>query len=111
MNPQKNKGDKAEREAAALLTKATGFTVERRFGAGAELDKGDLVGIPNTVIQVADRKDKSSACLEKPREVEDQRKNAKARYAASLIRWRGGNWRVVLTVEQFAEYVKTTIPE
>ena len=45
-NSKKNKGDGAEREAATLLTKFTGYEVERRFGAGQERDKGDLVGIP-----------------------------------------------------------------
>lgn len=103
MNPQKNKGDKAEREAAELLTKITGYQVERRFGAGQEKDKGDLVGIPNTVVQVANYKDTSRACLIKPREVEEQRKNAGAKYAMTMVRWRGGNWRVVLTVEQYAK--------
>ena len=34
MNSNKIKGDKAEREACALLTEFTGFEVERRFGAG-----------------------------------------------------------------------------
>ena len=43
MNPQKNKGDKAEREACLLLTEFTPYEVERRFGAGMENDKGDLI--------------------------------------------------------------------
>lgn len=105
MNPQKNKGDKAEREAAELLTKITGYQVERRFGAGQEKDKGDLVGIPNTVVQVANYKDTSRACLIKPREVEEQRKNACVDHAMTMVRWRGGNWRVVLTVEQYARLI------
>ena len=73
MNAQKNKGDRAEREACIYLTAATGYVVERRFGAGAELDKGDLIGIPNTVVQVCDMKNKSEAVLRKPREAEQQR--------------------------------------
>ena len=56
MNAQKNKGDRAEREACIYLTAATGHIVERRFGAGQDKDKGDLVGIPNTCIQVTDMK-------------------------------------------------------
>ena len=68
MNPQKNKGDKAEREACQLLTEFTGYEVERRFGAGQDKDKGDLVGIPNTVVQVTDMRDESEAVLRKPRE-------------------------------------------
>ena len=101
MNPQKNKGDRAEREACIYLTAATGHIVERRFGAGMENDKGDLVGIPNFCVQVADWQNKSAACLIKPREVEQQRKNAGVDFVASMVRFRGGEWRVVLTPEQF----------
>ena len=106
MNSNKIKGDKAEREACALLTEFTGYEVERRFGAGMENDKGDLVGIPNFAIQVADWQNKSAACLVKPREVEIQRKNAGVDHAMTMVRFRGGNWRVVLTVEQFARLIR-----
>ena len=74
MNPQKRKGDKAEREAAELLTEVTGFECQRNLSAGIPGDVGDIHGVPNCVIQVADWKDKSQACLVKPREVEVQRK-------------------------------------
>ena len=53
------------------------------------------------MIQVADWKDKSQACLVKPREVETQRQNADVKFAASMVRFRGGQWRMVLTPEQF----------
>ena len=43
MNSNKVKGDKAEREACALLTEFTDYEVERRFGAGMENDKGDCL--------------------------------------------------------------------
>ena len=112
-NPKKNKGDAAEREAAALLTKFTGYEVERRFGAGQDKDKGDLVGIPDTVLQVANWKDTNAAILQKPREAEQQRINAKVKHAASLVRYKkrpgcaeGDNWRVVLTLQQYARLIK-----
>ena len=113
MNAQKNKGDRAEREACMYLTAATGYLIERRFGAGQDKDKGDLVGIPNTVVQVCDMKDKSEAVLRKPREAEQQRINAKAEYAVTLVRYKkrpgckhGDNWRVVMTIEQYARLIK-----
>ncbi len=113
MNPQKNKGDRAEREACIYLSKATGHTVERRFGAGMENDKGDLVGIPDTVVQVCDYKNKSEAVLKKPREAEQQRINANAKHAITMVRFNkrpgcaeGDNWRVVLTLEQYARLIK-----
>ena len=49
-NPQKRKGDKAEREAAELMTEVTGFECQRNLSAGIPGDVGDLHGIPNTVI-------------------------------------------------------------
>ena len=113
MNPQKNKGDRAEREACIYLTAATGYVVERRFGAGMELDKGDLIGIPNTVVQVCNMKNKSEAVLRKPREAEQQRLNAKADHAITMVRFNkrpkcaeGDNWRVVMTIEQYARLIK-----
>ena len=45
-NPQKAKGDAAEREVAALLSDLLGFTVRRKLGAGRKDDTGDLDGIP-----------------------------------------------------------------
>ena len=35
-NPQKRKGDKAEREAAELLTEVTGFECQRNLSAGIQ---------------------------------------------------------------------------
>ena len=106
MNPQKTKGDKAEREAEDVLSLETEYKVERRFGAGMENDKGELVGIPHFCVQVADWQNKSAACLIKPREGEQQRINAGVDYAMTMVRFRGGNWRVVMTVEQFAKLIK-----
>jgi len=69
-NPQKNKGDAAERQAAELLTDLLGVQCRRQLGAGrtnaAGGDVGDIDGVPNCVIQVCDWKDKSAACLQRP---------------------------------------------
>ena len=100
-NPNKRKGDKAEREAAELMTEVTGFDCQRNLSAGIPGDVGDIHGVPNCVIQVADWKDKSQACLVKPREVETQRINADVDFAASMVIFRGGEWRVGVTPEQF----------
>ena len=111
-NKAKEKGDRAEREACIYLTAATGHTVERRFGAGQDKDKGDLVGIPDTVVQVCDLQNKSDACLRKPREAEQQRINANAKHAITMVRFNkrpgckeGDNWRVVMTFEQYARLI------
>ena len=113
MNPQKNKGDRAEREECIYLSAATGYAIERRFGAGMEKDKGDLIGIPDTVIQVVDYKNKSEAVLKKPREAEQQRINANKKHAITMVRFNkrpntalGDNWRICLTIEQYARLIK-----
>ena len=55
-NSHKTKGDAFERACCAYLTENTRFTVKRRFGAGAQLDEGDLYGLPSMTIQAADWK-------------------------------------------------------
>ena len=108
-NPNKRKGDKAEREAAELLTKVTGFSCQRNLSAGIPGDVGDIYGIPNCVVQVCDWENKSRACLDKPREVEIQRENAGVDFVATMVRFRGGNWRVVLTPEQFNTLLQSAL--
>jgi hypothetical protein len=106
MNPQKAKGDRAELEAAAMLTDLLGVPVRRKLGAGRADDTGDLDGVPGHVVQVASWADTAAAARVKPKGAEQQRRNAGARHAATLIRFRGGQWRVVLTVEQWSRYLE-----
>ena len=37
----------------------------------------------------------------KPREVEVQKENAGVDFVGTMVRFRGGKWRIVLTPEQF----------
>jgi hypothetical protein len=105
-NPAKRKGDSAEREAAELLSQITGFPVRRKLGAGRQDDEGDLDGIPNHAVQIANWADTAAAARIKPKGAQVQADNAGADFAATLVRFRGGTWRVVLTVEQWAAYLK-----
>jgi len=109
-NPQKAKGDRAELEAAELLTTLLGVPVRRKLGAGRIDDTGDLDGIPGHVVQIANWADTAAAARVKPKEAEQQRINAQADHAATLVRFRGGSWRVVLTLEQWRRYVRCTAP-
>jgi hypothetical protein len=109
-NPPKKKGDRGELEAAAILTDMLGVPVRRKLGAGRIDDTGDLDGVPGHVVQVANWADTAAAARVKPKEAEQQRINAQAAHAASLIRFRGGTWRVVLTLEQWARYLRCTQP-
>ena len=106
MNAQKAKGDRAELEAAAHLMQVLGLPVRRRLGAGRQDDTGDLDGIPNHVVQVASWADTAAAARIKPPQAEQQRVNAQADHAATMVRFRGGTWRIVLTVEQWARYLR-----
>ena len=54
-NPQRDAGIRAENEACRLLEAALELpegTVRRRKNEGIHEDIGDLIGIPNTTIQV-----------------------------------------------------------
>lgn len=101
MNSAKRRGDRAEREVAALLEAELGVHARRAFGAGRGDDIGDLVGVPETSVQVVSWKDVARAVREKPLEAEEQRKRAGVPFAATFVRLRGGEYRVVLTPEQF----------
>jgi hypothetical protein len=102
-NPQKRRGDRAEREAAELLHTLLGYPTRRKLGAGRQDDTGDIDGIPNLTIQVADWAATARAAVEKPPAASVQAANAGTRHAITMVRFRGGKWRVVLTPEQFAE--------
>lgn len=104
-NSKKVKGDSAEREAAAILSEMLGTPIRRKLGAGRQDDVGDLDGIPDHAIQVANWADTAAAARIKPLGAEQQAQNANVDFAATLIRFRGGNWRVVLTLEQWARYL------
>lgn len=105
-NKPKDKGDRGELEAAAICAELFGLPVRRKLGAGRQDDTGDLDGIPGHVVQVANWADTAAAARIKPKEAEQQRVNAQAEHAATLIRFRGGQWRVTITLEQWARYVK-----
>lgn len=105
-NPAKAKGDRAELEAAELLSSILGIPVRRKLGAGRIDDTGDLDGVPGHAIQVANWADTAAAARVKPSAAEQQRINADLPQAATLVRFRGGTWRVVLTLHQWARYLK-----
>ena len=78
-NPNKRKGDKAEREAAELLTEVTGFECKRNLAAGIPDDVGDIYGIPNCVIQVADYKEQIQSLFSKTQGSRNTKKKCRCR--------------------------------
>lgn len=92
----------AEREVEKILQAHVG-TGRRKLGAGRKDDMGDIEGLDDCVIQVAwwPKEGPLRAVREKPIEAERQRENAGVPFAASFIRLVGGEYRVVMTPEQF----------
>jgi hypothetical protein len=103
-NSSKAKGDRAELEAARLLYDLLGYPCRRKLGAGRLDDEGDIDGLPDTVIQVVSRSTDVVAVgiVRKPLEADQQARNAGVPFAATMLRVRGGIWRVVLTPDAFA---------
>ena len=109
-NSSKAKGDRAELEVQGLLRDLLGVAARRALGAGRKDDIGDITGVPDTVIQVVNWKDVAKAVREKPLECEEQRQRSRAyewedtpcALAATFVRLRGGEYRVVMTPEQWA---------
>lgn len=101
-NPQKRKGDKAELEVQGILRDLLGVPARRKLGAGRQDDLGDIDGVPNTVVQVANYVDIARAVREKLPASERQRERAGVLFAATFVRRRGGGYVVCMTPEQFA---------
>ena len=102
-NPNRDKGMRAEREIAGLLTDLTGYDVHRITSPGSQHDTGDLFGLPDTVAQVAYWPARTlAAYVEKPVEADEQRRRAGCTHAVSFIRHKGGMWRAAMTLEQFS---------
>jgi hypothetical protein len=112
-NANKQKGDKGERECAALLADLLGVPARRALGAGRKDDVGDVYGIPQLVVQVYAGTSNvvAAGVVAKPLEAEQQRINAGVPFAVTAVRVRGGKWRFVLTPEQFCTlYREATNP-
>jgi hypothetical protein len=104
-NAAKSRGDRAEHELAQLLSLLLGLPIRRELGAGRLEDVGDLHGLDDFALQVADWSDVARAAREKPLGAEQQRRNAGRPHAATFVRFRGGSFRCVLTPEQWARLV------
>ena len=96
------KGARGERVVAELLTALLHRPVRRALGAGRQDDVGDLDGLPDTVIQVADWTNYARAISTKLPDVEVQMANKDAAYGCLFVKRARGKWAVVQTPEQWA---------
>jgi hypothetical protein len=101
-NRSKDKGDRAELEVQGWFRDVLGVPARRALGAGRLDDMGDIHGVPDTAIQVANYADLDLAVRRKLPQLEQQRENARASFAALFCRRRGGSYVIVMTPEQFA---------
>ena len=109
VNPQKNKGDSAERELAKLLSDLLGFTVRRKLGAGRADDTGDLDGLPDCTAQAKNYADVMRAINQGLKDLETQQLNAASTHGVLFVRRRGGQWIAIQTLEQWATTFRETI--
>lgn len=100
----KTKGRETENLAATWLANRLGYSIERRRLSGSA-DRGDLSGLPDTVVEV-----KSAAHwspLRWLREAETERQNDKARLGVVVARPKGkpnpDDWVVIMSMDSFAE--------
>lgn len=96
-----DKGKRAEREVCAAIFDHLGIHC-RRGQAGHSEDIGDIFGVPNTTIQVADWADALRAVRHKPIDAQKQAFSHGDDYSCAWVRLRGGVWRVVMTPEQWS---------
>lgn len=108
-NPQKRKGDHAERELAKLLTDLLGFRVRRKLGAGRADDTGDLDGLPDCTAQAKNYADTMRAINQGLKDLPLQQANSGDKHAVLFVRRRGGQWIAVMSVEQWATTYRETL--
>jgi len=103
-NPNKAKGSKWELDVAKYFNECGFPDVERRYGAGATLDKGDINGVKDTVVEAKNWAKISLSTIVDEALVEQ--KNAKKRFGISVIKRRNRNVKeayVVMTLEQWID--------
>jgi len=103
-NPNKDKGSEWERNVAKYFNDRGYPDVERRYGAGATLDKGDINGVKDTVVEAKNWKKIVLSTIMDEALVEQ--KNAKKRFGISVIKRRNRNVKdayVVMTLEQWID--------
>jgi hypothetical protein len=105
-NPQKRKGDAAEREIAKILADQLGFPVRRKLGAGRTDDEGDLEGVPDWTLEVKNYADVARGITKGLADCEREQQNAATTFGAALVRRPRGGWFAVMTVEQLATVIR-----
>lgn len=112
-NSAKNKGDRAELEAARILEHHLGWQVSRKLGAGRKEDTGDLYvhEHPDLVIQVKNWPSNTLGSFHAARDDADaQARNAGVPFRFGMVRTRGGVWTAVCSIEAAAVWIREALP-
>ena len=107
-NPNKRKGDQAERQVVAWLRTHGFINAERAYGAGRADDVGDIDGMPGVCIEVKDHgKHTLSEFL---KELESEMQNMNAATGVVIIKRRGSTdvdtWYAVSTARIWVDLLK-----
>ena len=103
-SPQKAKGSQWERDVAKYFNERGFPEVERRYGAGATLDKGDINGVKDTVVEAKNWAKIVLATIMDETLVEQ--KNAKKLFGIAVIKRRNKNVKdayVMMTLESWID--------
>jgi len=107
VNKNKIKGSAFERDVADYLA-ANGFPeADRRYGAGHNLDKGDIIGVPGFALECKNQTQIKLA--EFLAEALIEAVHAKKKYGAAVIKRRGkgvAESYVVMSLAQFTELLR-----
>ena len=108
-SPEKARGSAWERTVAKYFNERGFLRVERRYGAGNTLDKGDLNGLRDVVIECKAVKAINLADI--MNETLRERENAKAKYGVAVIKRRNrgvDQAYVMMTLENFCTLLHET---
>lgn len=108
-NPSKDKGDKAERELAKLLTDQLGIPMRRKLGAGRTDDTGDLDGLPGWTMECKNHRVIANAINEGLADSVREQANAGTPHGVAFIRRPGGRWFAAMTIEQWCAVARETL--
>jgi Holliday junction resolvase len=103
----KQKGSQFERDVVQYLRDHGFNAVERRYGAGAHEDKGDIDGVPDFAIECKNQRQINLA--EFIEEALIEAKHAGRRFGAAIVKRRQRNVKdayVVMSLEQFVELLQ-----
>ena len=98
--PAKRKGDQGERDIIDLFQQA-GFLQAQRARAGAELDRGDVAGVPDLTVEVKTWTDFGLSVAKGLADLEREQRNNRTRWGVVFAKRRMKGWVAVMPAEQF----------